>query len=44
MAAVALQQFSEELASATGLEAVLDVAVRFAQHSPCAFSLFVSAE
>jgi len=39
MAAEALNQFGEELASATGLEAALDVPVRFAQHSPCAFSL-----
>lgn len=39
MATEALTQFSEELATATGLEAALEVPVRFAEHSPCAFSL-----
>lgn len=39
MAAEALSQFSAELAIASGLEAALDVPVRFAQQSPCAFGL-----
>src|SRR5688572_12238956 len=39
MALEALNEFSEALATATGLEAALDVPVRFAEHSPCAFSL-----
>lgn len=42
MALEALNQFSEELATARGLEAALDVPVGFAQHSPCAFNLLFS--
>jgi len=42
MAVEALNQFSEELALANGLEAALDAPVCFAQHSPCAFSLLFS--
>ena len=39
MATEGLNLFSEELARATDLEAALDVPVRFAQQSPCAFGL-----